>query len=343
MQIGVLTGGGDCPGLNAAIRGVVRQAARLGWTTLGFREGWAGVLDREAEALTIEATDPVLDVGGTMLGSSRTNPLRDAASFAKARAVFDDCGLRGLVVIGGDDTLSVAGAMAAEGDAVVGIPKTIDNDVPETDICIGFDTAVTTVSNAVGRVRTTAVSHRRVVVVETMGRDAGWLAAEGGLAGRADYIAVPERPIELATLVSHVEGRATRGLPFSVIVVAEGAEIVDLEVDPAEVHTSDEFGHVQLSARGLGYAAAGALERALGRSVPAVVLGYTQRGGPPTPFDRVLGTRCGVAAVGYLASGAHGVLTALQRNRIVPVPLADVAGRTRRLDASYLALLDLFD
>ena len=233
--------------------------------------------------------------------------------------------------------------MAAEGDAVVGIPKTIDNDVPETDVCIGFDTAVTTVSNAVGRVRTTAVSHRRVVVVETMGRDAGWLAAAGGLAGRADYIAVPERPIEIATLVSHVEGRAARGLPFSVIVVAEGAEIVDLEVDAAEVHASDEFGHVQLSARGLGYAAAAALERALGRSVPAVVLGYTQRGGPPTPFDRVLGTRCGVAAVDYLASGDHGVLTALQRNRIVPVPLAEVAGRTRRLDASYLALLDLFD
>ena len=343
MQIGVLTGGGDCPGLNAAIRAVVRRAARLGWDVLGFRDGWAGVLDREAEPLTIDATDPMLDVGGTMLGSSRTNPLRDPETFARARAVFDDCQLHGLVVIGGDDTLSVAGGMAAEGDPVVGIPKTIDNDVPHTDACIGFHTAVTTVANAVGRVRTTAVSHRRVVVVETMGRDAGWLAAEGGLAGRADYIAVPERPIELATLVSHVEGRAARGLPFSVIVVAEGAEIAGLEVGPAKVEASDGFGHVQLATRGLGHAAAAALERALGRDVPAVVPGYTQRGGPPTPFDRVLGTRCGVAAVDNLAAGTHGMLTALQRNRIVPVPLADVAGRTRRLDATYLTLLDLFD
>ena len=242
MQIGVLTGGGDCPGLNAAIRAVVRRAARLGWDVLGFRDGWAGVLEREAEPLTIDATDPMLDVGGTMLGSSRTNPLRDPETFARARAVFDDCQLHGLVVIGGDDTLSVAGGMAAAGDPVVGIPKTIDNDVPHTDVCIGFHTAVTTVANAVARVRTTAVSHRRVVVVETMGRDAGWLAAEGGLAGRADYIAVPERPIELATLVSHVEGRAARGLPFSVIVVAEGAEIAGLEVGPAKVEASDGFG-----------------------------------------------------------------------------------------------------
>ncbi len=342
MRIGVLTGGGDCPGLNAAIRAVVRKATVLGWGVVGFRDGWAGVLDRNVTPLTVENTDDRLPLGGTLLGSSRTNPTREPAEYARVCAVFDELRLGGLVAIGGDDTLSVAGTLAGDGHPVIGVPKTIDNDVPDTDGCIGFDTAAATVADSIGRLRTTTTSHRRVTVVETMGRSAGWLAAVGGLAGGADYISVPERRTRLDAIVRHVVERRYRGRDFGIIVVAEGAQIKDLDVKQAELETHDQFGHEVLASRSLGQALASALEEATGIETRISVLGHLQRGGSPTPFDRVLATRFGVAAIDYMASGNFGAMTASHAGTIEPVRLTEIAGRTRLLDASYFDLLTLF-
>ena len=343
MHIGVLTGGGDCPGLNAAIRAVTRASLARGWLVTGIHNGWAGVLARNGTPLTIENTDGFLDVGGTLLGSSRTNPRRTPESYARAASVFDDMGLDGLVAIGGDDTLSVAGALAGDGLPVVGIPKTIDNDVPGTDMCIGFDTAVETIAGSIARLRTTTMSHHRATVVETMGRQAGWLAAVGGLAGGADYIAVPEQRSTREEFVAHVQRRYEQGWTHSIVVVAEGAEIDGLEVGEAGVQATDEFGHIVLAARSVGESLARAIEDATGRETRSSVLGHLQRGGPPTTFDRVLGTRLGVAAVSYLATGQHGQMAAQHGPHIEPVPLVELSGRTRPLDASYLDLLRLFE
>ncbi len=342
MHIGVLTGGGDCPGLNAAIRAVTLASAARGWTVTGLRDGWAGVLNRDGLPLTAANTDVYLSVGGTMLGSSRTNPLRAPADYARTVSVFDDMQMQGLVAIGGDDTLSVAGALAGAGLPVVGVPKTIDNDVPETDASIGFDTAVETVAGSVARLRTTTTSHHRVTVVETMGRQAGWLAAMGGLAGGADFIAVPERRSKLDDFIAHVRDRYDQGTDFSIIVTAESAVIEGLEVERAAAQTGDQFGHVVLSTRSIGDRLGYAIEEATGIETRTSVLGHLQRGGAPTAFDRVLGTRMGAAAVDYLEAGSHGQLAALHGARIDPVPLADIAGKTRALDDSYLRLLHLF-
>ena len=342
MHIGVLTGGGDCPGLNAAIRAVTRASLSRGWSVTGIHDGWAGVLARDGMGLNIENTDGFLDVGGTLLGSSRTNPRRTPESYARAASVFEDMGLDGLVAIGGDDTLSVAGALAGDGLPVVGIPKTIDNDVPGTDMCIGFDTAVETIAASIARLRTTTMSHHRATVVETMGRQAGWLAAAGGLAGGADYIAVPEQRSTRDAFVAHVQRRHEQGQSHSIVVVAEGTEIDGLELGEAGVQATDEFGHIVLAARSVGESLARALEEATGRETRSSVLGHLQRGGPPTTFDRVLGTRLGVAAVDYLAAGQHGQMAALHGPHIEPIPLVEIAGRTRPLDDSYLRLLHLF-
>ena len=343
MQIGVLTGGGDCPGLNAAIRAVVRKATSKGWTVTGFRDGWAGVLKRDTLPLTVESTDGTLAVGGTVLGSSRANPLRKEEEYARVKAVFGDLSMDGLVAIGGDDTLSVAGRLADDEQPVVGIPKTIDNDVPGTEACIGFDTAVSAIAECIARLRTTTMSHHRITVVEAMGRQTGWLAAVGGIAGGADYIAVPERETHMDQIVRHVEDRQKRGLHYSIVVVAEGAEIAGLEVSEAAVQATDQFGHVQLASRSLGDTLARALEEATGVEARVSILGHLQRGGTPTPFDRVLGTRCGVTAVQWIDQGIFGVMTSFRSGRIEPVPLAQIAGQTRGLDPSYFELLTLFD
>ena len=343
MRIGVLTGGGDCPGLNAAIRAIVRKATSKGWTVVGFRDGWAGVLSRDTVPLTVENTDGMLAVGGTLLGSSRTNPLRKEEEYARVKGAFGELSMDGLIAIGGDDTLSVASQLADDEQPVVGIPKTIDNDVPGTDACIGFDTAVGLIAECIARLRTTTMSHHRITVVEVMGRQAGWLAAAGGIAGGADYIAVQECTTELAQIVQHVKGRRERGLDYSIVVVAEGAEIGGLEVREAVTETTDQFGHALLSSRSLGDALARALEGATGIETRASILGHLQRGGTPTPFDRVLATRCGVTAVQWIDQGIFGVMTGLRGGQIEPVPLTQIAGKTRGLAPSYLELLTLFD
>lgn len=342
MKIGVLTGGGDCSGLNNAIRAVTRSAIGRGWTVIGIRNGWAGVLQQDTFPLTVEETDHVFDVGGTLLGSSRTNPTRTKEDYTKAVSIFSDMDLDGLIAIGGDDTLSVAGALAGDGFPIVGVPKTIDNDVPETDACIGFDTAAETVSISIGRLRTTSMSHHRVTVVETMGRQAGWLAAAGGIAGGSDFIAVPEITTELDDYVQHVRRRYDAGQSYSIIVVAEGATIEGLDLQSAAVQDADEFGHVILSTRSVGQSLAQTLEKETGYEARASVLGHLQRGGSPTTFDRVLGTRLGLGAVTFLDEKAHGQMTALHGSAIEPVPLTRIAGKTRPLDPSYHELLRLF-
>jgi 6-phosphofructokinase 1 len=321
---------------------VVRKAVANGWTVTGLRDGWAGALNRDTLPLTIENTDGTLAIGGTLLGSSRTNPLRKEEEYARVKAIFDELNLDGLVAIGGDDTLSVAGKLADDEQPVVGIPKTIDNDVPGTEACIGFDSAVSAIAESIGRLRTTTMSHHRITVVEAMGRQTGWLAAVGGIAGGADYIAVPEQSTHVDQLIRHVQARRERGLDHSIIVVAEGAEIAGLEVQEAAIEATDQFGHVLLSSRGLGDTLAHALEEATGIETRASVLGHLQRGGTPTPFDRVLGTRCGVTAVQWIDQGVLGVMTGLRDGRIEPVPLTQIAGRSRALEPSYLELLTLF-
>ncbi|MBA2557051.1 MAG: 6-phosphofructokinase [Chloroflexi bacterium] len=345
MHIGVLTGGGDCPGLNAAIRAVVRRAAAGSHSVTGVRNGWAGLVDPDApDPMRLEPStvSGILAQGGTILGTSRTNPVARAGGLDAVEWNIRGLGLDGLVAIGGDDTLSVAAALAARGGAVVGIPKTMDNDVELTEACIGFDSAATTVMQAIDKLQTTAASHHRVMVVEVMGRDAGWIATYGGLAGGADAILVPERTFDIEALVRRLLERQTFGTGSSIVVVAEGVAFGDGEAaEPAaEV---DAFGHPRLDRRGVGESLGRELERRTGIETRVTVLGHLQRGGAPSLFDRIMATRYGVAAVEALEAGRIGVMVALQANRIVEVPLADVAGRNRKVEEAVYALAALLD
>jgi ATP-dependent phosphofructokinase / diphosphate-dependent phosphofructokinase len=338
MRIGVLTGGGDCPGLNAAIRAIAHRAWAAGDEAYGFRKGWAGLLgDGDSLLLTQEEVGGILHLGGTILGSSRTNPARSEDEMRQVEDNLRSRRVEGLVTIGGDDTLSVSAKLAERGVAVVGVPKTIDNDVPHTDYCIGFDTAVTIVGEALDRLHTTAESHRRVIVVEVMGRDAGWLALAGGVGGGADLVIIPEEPLSLDAVVRHVRERI-RFRQFSIIVVAEGADVEGVAQPAAGGHV-DQFGHAQLATRGIGTRLAEAVEERTGVEARVTVLGHVQRGGSPSMFDRVLASRMGAAAVDFLHDGTTGVIAAIQGLDIVPVPLGDVIGHNRPVDARFLGLV----
>jgi 6-phosphofructokinase 1 len=334
MRIGVLTGGGDCPGLNAAIRAIAHRAWMLGDEVHGFRNGWAGLLgEGDSILLTRDEVGGILHLGGTILGSSRTNPARSDGEMRQVEENLRGRGMDGLVTIGGDDTLSVSARLAERAFAVVGVPKTIDNDVPHTDYCIGFDTAVTIAGDALDRLHTTAESHQRVIVVEVMGRDAGWLALAGGVAGGADLVIIPEEPLPLDAVVDHVRERM-RFRRFSIIVVAEGASVDGIAPPAASGHV-DQFGHAQLSTRGIGTRLAEAIEGRTGVEARVTVLGYVQRGGSPTMFDRLLASRMGAAAVDFLHDGTTGVIAALQGLDIVPVPFREVVGHNRTVDARF--------
>ncbi len=338
MRIGVLTGGGDCPGLNAAIRAIAHRGWALGDEVHGFRKGWAGLLgDGDSLLLTRDEVGGILHLGGTILGSSRTNPARSDGEMHQVEENLRRRGIDGLVTIGGDDTLSVSAKLAERHVAVVGVPKTIDNDVPHTDYCIGFDTAVTIVGEALDRLHTTAESHRRVIVVEVMGRDAGWLALAGGVGGGADLVIIPEERTTLDEVVAHVRERIGFR-QFSIIVVAEGADVEGIEEAPAGGQV-DQFGHAQLATRGVGTRLAEAVEERTGVEARVTVLGHVQRGGSPSMFDRVLASRMGAAAVDLLHSGSTGVIAAIQGLDIMPVPLRDVVGHNRTVDARFLALV----
>src|SRR3712207_2045803 len=327
MRFGVLTGGGDCPGLNAVIRGVVRKSAlHYGHEVLGFRDGWRGALDGDAAELTLESTRGILPRGGTILGSSRTNPFKRDDGPDAIRATFERLGVDGLIAIGGEDTLGAANRLHAEhGLPVLGVPKTIDNDLGGTEMTFGFDTAVQVATDAIDRLHTTAESHNRVLVLEVMGRHAGWIALHSGLAGGADVILIPERPVDLEEVCEAIRARHRRGSFFSIVVVAEGALLAE---GPESVgDQTDEFGHARLG--GVGDRIGREIERRTGYETRTTVLGHIQRGGTPTAFDRVLATRFGVAAIDAANDRRWGTMPALRAGTIELVALADAVASLR--------------
>src|SRR5687767_6958343 len=291
-RIGVLTGGGDCPGLNAVIRAVVRKGITVhGHEFLGFRHGWAGVLAGNCVPLTYENTRGILHRGGTILGTSRTNPYKEEGGLEKVRAVLDEQGVDALIPIGGEDTLGVARRLMDDGVNVVGVPKTIDNDLAGTDFTFGFQTAVQIATDAIDRLHTTAESHNRVIVVEVMGRHAGWIAAYAGIAGGADVVLVPERPFDVEAVCDHIRRRHDSGRNFSIVVVSEGATPRGGGLSTREGHT-DAFGHERLG--GIGVMLEQEIEQRTGYETRVTILGHVQRGGTPLAYDRVLGTRFGI-------------------------------------------------
>ncbi|OJW16356.1 MAG: 6-phosphofructokinase [Planctomycetales bacterium 71-10] len=332
MKVGILTGGGDCPGLNAVIRAVARRVADAGGSCVGFLEGWRGLIRGMSRPLAPDEVEPWLGRGGTILGSSRTNPYKSPdADVPRLRRHFAEAGLDALVVVGGDDTLGVAARLINDFDLpIVGVPKTIDNDLMLADFSFGFDTAVNVVVDAVERLRTTAESHRRVMVVETMGHSTGWLACFAGMAVGADYVLVPEVPIDVRHLVSALKLRRESGRNHAIVLVAEGARYPD--ANPAVLETED-FGHPRLG--GVGALVANAIERRLRVETRTVVLGHLQRGGAPTAHDRVLATRMGLAAAELALRGRFGTVLTLRGSQIADVPLDSHALATRTLDLAF--------
>ena len=339
MRIGVLTGGGDCPGLNAVIRAVVRKGSEVhGHSFIGFRDGWRGPLEGLTMPLDVETTRGILPRGGTILGSSRTNPLKVEGGIDRVRDNLEKAGVDALVAIGGEDTLGVATALAAAGLTVVGVPKTIDNDLGATDYTFGFDTAVTIATEAIDRLHTTAESHHRALVVEVMGRHAGWIALHSGLAGGANVILIPERPFDLLEVCRYVQTRFEKQYA-PIIVVAEGAVPIEGQM-ATQAGDLDAFGHVRLG--GIGQFLEREIERRTGKEARATVLGHVQRGGSPTAYDRVLATRFGLHAADAVHEGDSGVMVALQGTNIVRVPLAEATRELKTVPVERYAEAEVF-
>jgi ATP-dependent phosphofructokinase / diphosphate-dependent phosphofructokinase len=334
MNVGLLTGGGDCPGLNAVIRAVVQQLANEGSTCLGLLEGWRGLVQNLTCPLTIASTDGIISQGGSILGSSRTNPYRNPdTDLVALRDNFTRLELDALIVIGGDDTLGVAIRLHNDfGMPVVGIPKTIDNDLMVTDFSFGFDTAVNIVTEAVDRLRTTTESHRRIMVVETMGRHSGWIACYAGIAAGADYILVPEVPIDLPHLIGVLSKRRAAGKKYGIVIVAEGARFPDRGPLTIGDHP-DPFGNPRLG--GIGAVIADAIERQTSLETRCVVLGHLQRGGPPTAYDRLLATRLGLAAGRLVLQKRFGTIVTLAGGQIVESALSTSSVAPKTLDLTY--------
>ncbi|MFM1917428.1 MAG: hypothetical protein RJB01_943 [Actinomycetota bacterium] len=326
MRVGVLTGGGDCPGLNAVIRAVVRRGVtEYGYEFVGFRDGWKGPLDGVTMELGIPQVRGILPRGGTILGSSRTNPKKIDGGFERIEDNLKALGVDALIAIGGEDTLGVATSLHEHGVHVVGVPKTIDNDLNATDYTFGFDTAVTIATEAIDRLHTTAESHHRILICEVMGRHAGWIALHSGMAGGANAILIPEARFDLDEVIGWVESRF-RSSYAPIIVVAEGAMPTDGDLVTKDA-TLDAFGHVKLS--GIGDWLAGQIEARTGKEARTTVLGHIQRGGTPTAFDRVLATRFGLNAITAVKEGDWGKMVALQGTDIVRVPLQAATGELK--------------
>jgi phosphofructokinase-like protein len=340
-RIGVLTGGGDCPGLNAVIRAVVRRATTDGHTVFGFRYGWAGVLDGEGRDLPVEATRGILPRGGTILGSSRTNPFKEGAGGVDAvRAGMERHGVDVLIPIGGEDTLGVAARLSEAGVPVVGVPKTIDNDLKGTDYTFGFQTAVQIATDAIDRLHTTAESHNRVMVLEVMGRHAGFIAAHSGMAGGADVILVPERPFDIEEVCNHLHRRHATGHTFSIVVVSEGAHPKEGTLATSGTGKLDAFGHERLG--GIAVTLEREIEERTGYETRMTILGHVQRGGTPTAYDRVLATRFGVAAAEAAIARRSGVMVALRGTDIVEIPITEALGEPKTLDDAFYATAAVF-
>src|SRR2546423_7231605 len=338
MSVGILTGGGDCPGLNAVIRAVVRRADAAGWDVVAVREGWRGLVEPIFEDLGSQQVSGILPRGGTIIGTSRTNPFKLEA-VDQVLQNFADRGLDALVAIGGEDTLGVAARLYAEHRLpVVGVPKTIDNDLSGTDYTFGFDTAVYVATEAIDRLHTTAESHNRVMVVEVMGRHTGWIAVMSGIAGGADVILIPEQPISLDEACADIRRRHERGKDFSIVVVSEGYELEGA----GDGGDTDQFGHVRLSERGVGAALAREIEQRTGYETRVTVLGHVQRGGSPTARDRVLATRYGLKAADLVQEKKFGRMAALQGDRIVDVPLKDATAELKTVPEDWFAVAKAF-
>ncbi|HTC72118.1 MAG TPA: 6-phosphofructokinase [Solirubrobacteraceae bacterium] len=341
-RIGLLTGGGDCPGLNAVIRAVVRRGlAEGGHEFLGFRHGWAGVLADDAIELNLQSTAGILPRGGTIIGTSRTNPYGDGRDgTALVRSTLDARRVDALIPIGGEDTLGAALRLHRDGIPIVGVPKTIDNDLGGTDVTFGFQTAVQIVTDAIDRLHTTAESHNRVMVVEVMGRHAGWIATHAGIAGGADAILVPERPFDIEQVVAHLRRRHERGRSFSIVVVAEGARPREGTLHTRADTPTDAFGHARLG--GIGVTLEQEIERRTGFESRVTILGHVQRGGTPVAFDRVLATRFGVAAMDAVATEHFGCMVAARGPDIVEVELEQALREPKLLDPELYATAELF-
>jgi phosphofructokinase-like protein len=343
MRIGILTGGGDAPGLNAAIRAVSRRAFQLGHQVSGVKNGWAGCLEEGLiDELTPADVRGILPMGGTILGTSRTNPAKERDGIERVIKTLRHHGVDALVPIGGDDTLGVAAKLHDAGFPTVGVPKTIDNDLSATEFCIGFDTAVGVVTEALDRLHTTASAHHRVMVVEVMGRDTGWVALMGGVAGGADLVIIPEFDLPLSDVVAHLYRRRGEGKLFSIIVVAEGAHIPELEREQGGEAEKDAFGHIRLAKRGVGDILASAVEHNTGFETRVTVLGHLQRGGSPSPVDRIWATRLGVAAVELIVEGRSGIIPIRRNGEVEVVPLAEVVKETRRVPKELYELTQIF-
>jgi len=339
MRVGVLTGGGDAPGLNAVIRAIVRKGEKTyGDEFTGFADGWRGVIEGTVIPLASEGTRGILPRGGTILGTSRTNPFKVEGGPERVEATIARLRIDALIAIGGEDTLGVAQKLFGR-VSVVGVPKTIDNDLSGTEVTFGFDTAVQIVVDAIDRLHTTAESHNRVLVCEVMGRHAGWIATYAGIAGGAAYILVPERPFDVGEVCESLLQRHKKGRYASIVVVAEGAQPKEgsMVVQSGEV---DEFGHVRLG--GIGTVLAREIRQRTGFDTRVTVLGYVQRGGTPTAFDRVLATRFGIAAINAVHDGAFGQMVALRNAKIVRVPLAEAVGSLKTVDPDLLGVAEVF-
>jgi phosphofructokinase-like protein len=332
VRVGVLTGGGDCPGLNAVIRAAVFKGEKIyGSEFVGLAEGWKGAIEGIPVPLDRASCQPLISVGGTILGTSRTNPFKVEDGPARLQASFERLGLDALIAIGGEDTLGAANLLHSEhGLKVVGVPKTIDNDLSATEVTFGFHTSVQIVTEAIDRLHTTAESHGRVIVCEVMGRHAGWIATYGGIAGNAAVILIPEEPFDIDEVCEILERQRQGRRVASIVVVAEGAVPKEgtLELVSGEV---DQFGHVRLG--GIGERLASEIESRTGFETRATVLGHIQRGGSPVAYDRILATRFGIAAIDAVADGDYGKMVALRADRIVRVPLAEAVAELKTVDS----------
>jgi ATP-dependent phosphofructokinase / diphosphate-dependent phosphofructokinase len=344
-RVGVLTGGGDCPGLNAVIRAVTRRSLDRGYEVVGVRDGWRGLVDGRFQDLGAREISGILPRGGTILGTTRTNPYKSDHGVKRVLSHFDEQELTALVVIGGEDTLGVASRLfEEEGLPVVGVPKTIDNDLSATDYTFGFDTAVWIATEAIDRLHTTAESHNRVMVVEVMGRNTGWIAVMSGIAGGADVILIPEQPITVEQACAELQRRHDRGKDFSIVVVSEGYELTYASGETRRAEqspsASDEFGHARLG--GVGDVLAREIDERTGFETRVTVLGHVQRGGSPTPRDRVLATRYGLKAADLVHAEEFGQMAALRGDEVVSVPLAEAVAELKKVPREWYEVAKAF-
>ncbi len=342
-QVGILTGGGDCPGLNAVIRAVTRRMLTTGWEVVAVREGWRGLVEGRFQALGRREVTGLLPRGGTIIGTSRTNPYKQDGGVEKVLHNFNHQGLDALVAIGGEDTLGVAAKLFAEHELpVVGVPKTIDNDLSATDVTFGFDTAVSICTEAIDRLHTTAESHNRVMVVEVMGRHTGWIAVMSGIAGGADVVLIPEHPITVEQTCAQIQKRHAAGSDFSIVVVSEGYELTyeSGEQRAVDLGGEDAFGHKRLG--GIGDALASEIEGRTGFETRVTVLGHVQRGGTPTSRDRILATRFGLKAADLVEAGEFGRMAALRGDEIVDVSLEEATRELKRVPPEWYSVASAF-